>query len=119
MVVPRILPKETTMTNFLRSTFILAALVATPVIAQSAPATNKVIVRTADLDLTTASGQRLLERRLTAAIDDACGAASRVDLAGSNDVRRCREEVRGRITADRSRLIATASRPTSIVLAAR
>ncbi len=107
------------MTNVLRASLILAALVATPVMAQSAPATNQVIVRTADLDLTSASGQRLLERRLAIAVDDACGAASRVDLAGSNDVRRCREEVHERIAADRSRLIGTASRSTSIVLAAR
>lgn len=107
------------MMNCLRPAVILAALFATPVIVQATPAMNQVIVRTADLDLTTASGKRLLERRLATAVDDACGSASTFDLAGSNDVRRCRKEVRARISVNRSRLIARASRSSSIVLAAR
>jgi len=107
------------MTKYLRPSLLLAALIATPVVAEPVPRTDQVIVRTADLNLTTASGQRLLDRRLADAVVDACGAASKIDLAGSNAVRRCRDETRARISAERERLIALASRSTSTVIAAR
>ena len=107
------------MTYFLRSSLLLSAFLATPVLAEPASATNSVIVRTADLDLASPSGQRLLERRLANAVVDACGAASDADLAGSNAVRRCRDEVSARIAADRARLVELASRSAPIVIAAR
>lgn len=107
------------MTMFLRPGLLLAALVATPVVAEPAPAEERVIVRTADLNLGTTAGQRRLDRRLANAVVDACGTASKADLAGSNAVRRCRDETRERLSSDRERLIALASRSTSIVIAAR
>ena len=106
------------MTKFLRFSLLLCAFVATPALAQPA-SPSRVIVRTADLDLASRSGQRLLERRLASAVVEACGAASTVDLAGSNAVRRCRGEARERIAADRKRLAALASRSGAIVVAAR
>lgn len=107
------------MTNFIRTSLLLATLVATPAFAEPAPASERVIVRTADLDLGTASGQRLLDRRLALAVVDACGAASRSDLAGSNAVRLCRYETRARLSTDRQRLIGLTSRLKSIATAAR
>ena len=107
------------MSKFSSLGFLLAAAVATPALAEPLPTTGRVVVRTADLDLASSSGQRLLERRLGSAVIEACGAASRVDLAGSNDVRRCRDETRARIAADRERLVELASRSVSIVIAAR
>lgn len=107
------------MTNYLIPSLLLFALAASPAPAAPAPAAAPVIVRTADLDLASRAGQRLLERRLAKAVVEACGAASDADLAGSNDVRRCRDETRAQIAADRERLIALASRSRPIVIAAR
>ena len=107
------------MTSFSRLSLMFSVLIATPALAEPAPATGRVVVRTADLDLASVSGQRLLERRLGSAVVEACGAASRVDLAGSNAVRRCRDDTRARIAADRERLVDLASRSGSIVIAAR
>ena len=50
---------------------------------------------------------------------EACGAASKSDLAGSNDVRRCRDETKARNTADREQLVELESRAVPIVFAAR
>lgn len=107
------------MTRFATLGLMLAALVATPALAQPALATSRVVVRTADLDLASGSGQRLLERRLGNAVIEACGAASKVDLVGSNAVRRCRDDTRARIAADRERLVRLARRSGAILIAAR
>lgn len=108
------------MTRFLRSSLLLTALIAAPALAQStAAATSRVIVRIADLDLTSPSGQRQLDRRLAHAVVEACGAASDADLVGSNAVRRCRVETLARIAADRDRLVQLANRAGPIVIAAR
>ena len=107
------------MLKSIHSAFLLTALIAAPVFAEPAPAQNKVIVRTSDLNLSTALGQRRLDRRLAHAVVDVCGVASTADLAGSNEVRRCRDDTASRLLTDRGRLIAVASRSTSIVIAAR
>lgn len=107
------------MTYFFRFSLLLAALAATPALAEPVPAAGRVVVRTADLDLATRVGQRLLDRRLANAVVEACGAASDIDLAGSNDVRRCRDETHARLASDRARLVELASRSLSIVIAAR
>ena len=44
---------------------------------------------------------------------------SAADLAGSNDIRRCRDETSAAIAADRDRLVQLASRSAPIVIAAR
>ena len=106
------------MNKFLRSSLLLAAFVATPALAER-PAPSRVVVSTADLDLTSADGQRRLDRRLAGAVVEACGTASDVDLAGSNAVRRCRVETSARIGTDRDRLVQLASRSATIVIAAR
>ncbi len=100
-------------------TLSLAALVASPALAERPPAIERAVVRTADLDLASVAGQRLLDRRLAHAVIEVCGAASDADLAGSNDVRRCRDETRARIAAERERVVELASRSATIVIAAR
>ena len=108
------------MTNVIRLSLLLSALVATPALAQSqAPALTRVVVSAADLDLASAAGQRALDRRLAHAVVEACGVTSTVDLTGSNDIRRCRVEIGARIAADRDRLVELASRGSDIVLASR
>jgi UrcA family protein len=107
------------MTKLLRHGLLLAVLMGTPVLAEPVQTSHRSIVRTSDLDLATLSGQRLLDRRLAEAVTEACGAASKSDLAGSNAVRRCRFETRARLSTDRQRLIALATEPARVVTAAR
>lgn len=108
------------MTKLLRLSLLFSALVATPALARSeTPTQNRVIVSAADLDLTSAAGQRALDRRLAHAVVEACGTTSTIDLAGSNDIRRCRDEISARLAADRDRLVQLASKGSDIVLASR
>jgi len=86
----------------------LLALSATPALAEQ-PVTSTSIVQTADLDLSTAKGQRALDLRLSQAAKEVCGTASDVDIAGKNDVRRCRVETLANLSAERDQHIASAS----------
>ena len=71
--------------------FFAALLSSVTVPAHAEPATiASSTVETADLDLTTASGRRLLDLRLLHAVKQVCGEASDADLAGNNEIRRCR-----------------------------
>lgn len=86
--------------------------------APSGPNAGPIVVATADLDLGSESGRRLLDRRLSRAVIDACGTASVVDLAGGNGVRRCRDQTRAAIAAKRDRLVELASRRAPLSIAA-
>ena len=85
----------------------LLAFSATPALAE--PITVTSTVQTADLDLSTAKGQRALDHRLSQAVKDVCGTASDVDVAGKNDVRRCRVETLSSLAGERDQRIARAS----------
>ncbi len=101
-------------------TLMLSALAATPALAQAVPsAETRVVVRTADLDLGSAAGKRTLDRRIAIAVVEACGETSNVDLAGRNEIRRCRDETSSAVAANRDRLVELASRGQQIILAAR
>ncbi|MEO5578199.1 MAG: UrcA family protein [Sphingomicrobium sp.] len=101
-------------------TLMLFAFAATPALAQSAPsADNRIVVRTADLNLGSATGQRILDHRIAIAVVEACGETSNVDLGGRNDIRRCRNETSAGVAANRDRLVEQASRGQDIILAAR
>jgi UrcA family protein len=67
-------------------------------------------VRTADLDLSTAAGQRALDQRFAQAAREVCGAASPTDLQGRNAVRQCRSDVLAKARSERESLMAVASR---------
>ena len=96
-----------------------AAIKAAPAIAEPAQATTNVsFVRTADLDLSTASGQRALDARLAHAAREVCGTASDVDLVGKNDDRKCRADVLAKANDQREQLIAAAGRGAVIALTA-
>ena len=85
----------------------LLAFTATPVLAE--PITVSSTVQVADLDLSTARGQRALDLRLTQAVKQVCGTASDADVAGKNEVRRCRVETLARVASERDHRIARAS----------
>jgi UrcA family protein len=86
----------------------LLAFTATPALAE-APVTVTSTVQTADLDLSSAKDQRALDRRLEQAVKEVCGTASDVDIAGKNDVRRCRADTLAGLASERDQRIARAS----------
>ena len=86
----------------------LLAFTATPVLAEP-PVTVSMTVQTADLDLSSTAGQQTLNHRLTIAAKEVCGIASDVDVAGKNDVRRCRTETLASLASERDQRIADAS----------
>lgn len=87
---------------------LVIALAPLPLVAQPVePATSA--VQTADLDLSSKSGQHKLDRRLFQAIAEVCGTASPSNLAGQNKVRACRSEARDRFAPGRDQRIAAAS----------
>ena len=86
----------------------LLTFAAAPALAEApAPATAKVQI--ADLDLSTASGQRALDRRLSVAAKEVCGTASPADVAGQNEARRCFKNTLSSIASERDKRIAAAS----------
>ncbi len=98
----------------------LSAFAAAPALAQTVPsAENRIVVRTADLNLGSAAGQRALDHRIAIAVVQACGETSVIDPAGKNEIRRCRAETSAQVAASRDRLVELASKGKDIVLAAR
>jgi len=95
------------------------AIKAAPALAEPVGAQTYVShVQTSDLDLSSAAGTRELQQRLTLAARDVCGTASDVDIAGKNDVRKCRDDALARASSDRVALIAAASRGAVIAITA-
>jgi UrcA family protein len=92
---------------------------AAPAFAQEATSqVNVSLVRTADLDLGSAAGQRKLDQRLAKAARDVCGAASDLDLEGQNAVRKCRAETFARAKSQRDAVLAAVQREASIAVTA-
>lgn len=105
----------------MRLIFILAALAATfvaePGLARSTEQRSQ-SVRYADLDLGTETGRAELDRRLREAVKNVCGSASDADLAGKNDVRRCRAATADLASLRRRLAIAAASQSSPALAAA-
>jgi|KBSSwiStaDraftv2_1062776.scaffolds.fasta_scaffold99336_3 UrcA family protein len=98
-----------TATKIILTSFVITAglLTGSPTVAQpAAQATNTLIVRTADLDLSTLAGRSALDHRLVNAAIEACGNAADVDLAGHNAVRHCRHDVLAEARAKADQAIA-------------
>ena len=76
------------------------------------------LVRTADIDISTADGQRQLDRRLSIAAREVCGTASDADLAGKNDVRACRADTLAKAKLQKQSILAVAGRGTTIAVTA-
>ena len=98
------------MKTLLSLAILAAAVTAQPAFAgqpAAAPA-GTVVVRTADLDLTSRSGVAALDRRIRTAVREACGASSDTDLQGRNADRKCRAETRASAVPLRDSAIANA-----------
>ena|SRR5947208_2266375 len=99
--------------------FLVAAIAikAAPALAEPIPQPTVSVVHTADLNLSSEAGRRVLDRRLVVAAREVCGEASDVDLAGKNIVRQCRKDV---LDDARSKSERLANRENgSILIAAR
>jgi UrcA family protein len=95
------------------SSFLITAGVIKGAPALAEPAQSATyIVRTADLDLHSAAGQRTLDHRLTIAIAEVCGSPSDADLVGKNAASACRTETRAKLDAERERRVAGLVAPT-------
>ena len=86
---------------------LLLAFSAVPAFAEAPAAATT--VQTADLDLSSAKGQRSLDRRLQQAASEVCGVASPSNLEGQNDVRKCRKDTVASLKAERDQRVAKAS----------
>jgi UrcA family protein len=86
----------------------LLAFTATPALAEQ-PVMVSTTVQTADLDLSSAAGQQALNHRLAVAAKAVCGTAWDIDVAGKNDMRRCRAETLAKLAAERDQRIASVS----------
>jgi UrcA family protein len=108
-----------TLRIILGSALVAGALIkAIPALAEPAPATiNVSVVHTGDLDLSTNSGRRQLDRRLVVAVHEVCGHASDVDLVGKNAVRSCRHSVLAESRARSNALLAARGGDGTILVA--
>jgi UrcA family protein len=98
-----------------------AAIKAAPALAQQPGGTEANISRvwTGDLDLRSEAGRSKLELRLARAAREVCGTASDADVAGKNDVRKCRDEALARATDNQAALLAAASRGAVLAVTAQ
>lgn len=96
--------------------FALAA--AFPAAAQDSTVRTRT-VSYADLDLSTASGARQLDRRVRATIAELCGDAWPFDLSAQAGRRQCRIDAWSDYSAQRPLLLAARGRGNRLVVAAR
>ena len=97
---------------------IASAATVTPTVAQALePETATSIVSTADLDLSSASGQQELHRRIVQAAREVCGEASNVDLEGKNAIRQCRDDTVAQAVSQREQLLAADRSGSPVVVA--
>ena len=100
------------------SLFALAFIAATAVPAAAfEPVTVTSIVRTADLDLSSADGQRVLDHRIVQAAREVCGGVSDVDLEGKNAARHCIADTIAAAASQRQQVLAAANSGTPIRIA--
>jgi UrcA family protein len=96
------------------------ALKAAPAFAEptSVPQANVSYVQTADLDLSSTSGQRTFDHRLAQAAREVCGDPSDADLVGQNRARECRKDAIESAGAKRDSMLAAASRGAVVAITA-
>ena len=108
---------KTLMTLSLAATAL--ALMSAPASAQSNAEGRQLVISYADLDLSSERGVRILDRRLRAAAQEACGPTSESDLEGKNDARECRLETLAYARAQRDTAIAGLEPSRQIQIAVR
>ncbi|MDO7841321.1 UrcA family protein [Sphingomonas immobilis] len=100
--------------------YLLPALLLLPVAAQAQTYPDvrpDVRVATHDLDLRSAKGVKILDRRLSYAITTMCGDDTTVDFSQRRAIRRCHANKRAEVAQQRDAVIAAATRGTSVAAA--
>jgi len=98
---------------------LVATLVSAPVAAQVPAAPERVVVRYADLDLSSRDGIATLNRRVLTAVEEACGTLSDADVHGKNLIVACRHRSFAEAMSQARGAIALANRQGPAVLAGR
>jgi UrcA family protein len=94
-------------TLFALAALAAAAFVIVPTAAQEPVSADRTVaVRHADLDLASRAGVAALDRRIQAAVREACGTASDADVRGKNQVQQCRADTLASVAAQRESAIA-------------
>jgi UrcA family protein len=106
------------LTAFAITTGVIKAVPALAEATSPASANNVSLVRTADLDLGSSTGQRTLDQRLANAAREVCGTASDADIEGKNDVRQCRNATLAQAKSQRNTVLAAAGRDVTIAVTA-
>jgi UrcA family protein len=96
-----------------------ATLASAPAAAQLPAAPERVVVRYADLDLSSPAGLAALNRRVLTAVQAACGTPSDSDVHGKNLIIACRHQAFGEAMSQARGAIASANRQGATVLAGR
>ena len=96
-----------------------AVLASAPLSAQAPSGPERVVVRTADLDLSSRAGTATLNRRVLTAVQEVCGPSSDADVHGRNLVIACRHQAFGEAMSQAHSAIALANRQGPAVLAGR
>jgi len=86
----------------------IAALLPIAAVSQEAPRSVHVAYR--DLNLQTAAGVKLLERRIEGAIETICPDSGSIELARQRVVAQCRAAARANVAAQREAVLAKAGR---------
>ena len=103
------------------SALLTAGLIkAAPAIAQPVSQGDAAIslVRTSDLNLGSATGQRRLDIRIAHAAREVCGPVSDADLKGKNTARACREDTIARAHLQKTAILASTNRGATIAVTA-
>ena len=96
-----------------------AVIKAAPALAEAPASETRVShVRTADLNLDSDAGRRVLDLRLARAAREVCGRASDADLNGKNEVRQCRTDVLAQARANRDAVLAASQNKGFIAVTA-
>ncbi|MDB5673791.1 MAG: UrcA family protein [Sphingomonas bacterium] len=96
------------MLKYLIPAVLMTALLPTTATAQDAPSTVHVAYR--DLNLQSAAGVKLFERRIEGAIETICPDYGSIELARQRVVAQCRAAARANVAAQREAVLAKAGR---------
>ena len=87
--------------------------------ARAAEAPELIRVAYADLDLASPAGVRVLDQRLTRAIERACAGDAVAQVQQKVEQARCRREARDEISGQRARAVAVAESRRALIASAR
>jgi UrcA family protein len=97
------------MTLAIAGAILCASITSSVAWAGDAAPARTVAVKTADLNLSTPSGQRALDRRIRAAVAEVCGDASSLVRGGRQQAVNCHAETLAAVGQQRNQMVAAAT----------